>query len=68
MIKPHCTIRVSVMFEGPQLWLCGKPLHERFCPREETREALEAERAPVQDPHVVVVHGPRSFAGPSEVI
>ena len=56
------------MFERPQLWLCGKPLHERFCPREETREALEAERAPVQDPHVVVVHGPRSFAGPSEVI
>ena len=45
------------MLERAQLWLfVGKPLHECFRPREEACEALEAERAAVQDPHVLVVY------------
>jgi hypothetical protein len=66
--KSHCAVGVPVVLERPQLRLSCEPLRERFGPGKETCEPLEAERAAVQDPHVVVVDWPWSLPRPPEVI
>ena len=51
-----------------ELRLRREPPREGLRPREEAREPLEAERAAVEDPHVVVVYRPWALACASEVI
>ena len=50
------------MLERDELRLRREPPRERLAPREDAREALELERAAVQDAHVVVLHRPLSRA------
>ena len=64
----HLALRVAGMLERDKLRLRCEPAREGLCPREEAREPLEAERAAIEDPHVVVVHWPWALACASEVV
>jgi hypothetical protein len=55
-------VAVAVVLERDELGLRREPAREGLAPREDAREALEPERAAVQDAHVVVVHGPLARA------
>ena len=65
--EAHLPARVAVVLERGELRLRREPLRERLAPREHAVEALEAERAAVQDPRVVAADGPRARARPRQV-